>query len=132
MSIHRFEWLLVPILALLLGLVLFSLFILLIGHNPWITLAVIFEGAFGSSFSWQNTLMRAAPLVLTGLSVALAAQAGLVIIGSEGALALGGLAAAAAVLWLTGLAPVIVVCAAIAAGALVAGLWIGLAGALRA
>jgi general nucleoside transport system permease protein len=132
MSLNRFEWILVPVLALLAGLLLFSAFVVLIGHNPLVTLAVIFEGAFGSAFSWQNTLMRSAPLLLTGLAVAMAAQAGLVIIGGEGALALGGLAAAAAVMLLSGLPPVLVMGAAMLAGALVAGTWIGLAGVLRA
>jgi general nucleoside transport system permease protein len=131
MNLHRLEWMLVPMLALLAGLLLFSVFIVLIGHNPLITLAVIFEGAFGSAFSWQNTLLRSAPLILTGLSVAMAAQAGMVIIGSEGALALGGLAAAAAVMLLSGLPPALVMIAAMMAGALTAGVWIGLAGALR-
>jgi len=52
-------------------------------------------GGFGDAFAWQNTLQRAAPLILTGLAVALPAQAGRVIIGNEGALVLGGLTAAA-------------------------------------
>ena len=52
-------------------------------------------GGFGDAFAWQNTLQRAAPLILTGLAVALPAQAGRVIIGNEGALVLGGLAASA-------------------------------------
>ena len=34
-------------------------------------------------FSWQNTLLRAAPLMLTALAVALPAQAGLMVIGGE-------------------------------------------------
>ena len=53
-------------------------------------------GAFGSWFSWQNTLLRASPLLLTALCTALPAQMGLVIIGGEGAFVLGGLAAMAA------------------------------------
>ena len=56
---------------------------------------MLFKGAFGDWFSWQNTLQRAAPLMLTALCVALPARAGLVIIGGEGALVLGGLACAA-------------------------------------
>ena len=53
-------------------------------------------GAWGSWFSWQNTLVRASPLLLTGLCMALPAQIGLVVIGGEGAFVLGGLAAVAA------------------------------------
>ena len=56
---------------------------------------MLFKGAFGDWFSWQNTLQRSAPLMLTALCVAIPARAGLVIIGGEGALVLGGLACAA-------------------------------------
>ena len=57
-------------------------------------IGLIFQGAFGSSFAWQSTLLRASPLMLTALCVALPAQVGLVVIGGEGALALGGMCAA--------------------------------------
>ena len=58
--------------------------------------ATMYRGAFGSAFSWQNTLARAAPLMLTALCAALPARLGLMVIGNEGALVLGGLAAAVA------------------------------------
>ena len=41
-------------------------------------------------FSLQNSLQRAAPLLLTALCVALPARLGLVVIGGEGAVVLGG------------------------------------------
>ena len=44
--------------------------------------------------SWMNTLTRAAPLMLTALCTAFPARLGLINIGGEGALVLGGLAAA--------------------------------------
>ena len=59
--------------------------------------SLMYKGAFGSWFSWQNTLTRASPLLLTALCVALPARLGLVVIGGEGALVLGGGCAAAAV-----------------------------------
>ena len=80
---------------------------------------MLFKGAFGDWFSWQNTLQRAAPLMLTALCVAIPARAGLVIIGGEGALVLGGLACAALpyVLPLPGnVAGTVVVCARRRAG----------------
>ena len=81
-------------LALIGTMVLFSLFLAVQGQPPLDAIGLIFEGAFGSAFSWQNTLMRASPLMLTALCVALPARVGLVVIGGEGALALGGLSAA--------------------------------------
>ena len=69
----------------------FGAFMALIGKDPLEVYALIYKGAFSSGFAWQNTLQRAAPLILTALCVALPAQAGLIVIGGEGALVLGGL-----------------------------------------
>ncbi len=87
--------LVVPGAALLASLALFGAFVALVGVNPLEVYELMYRGAFGSWFSWQNTLTRAAPLILTALCTALPAQLGLVVIGGEGALVLGGLAAAA-------------------------------------
>jgi ABC-type uncharacterized transport system permease subunit len=81
-------------LAVLGTLLLFSLFLLVQGQPALDAIGLIFEGAFGSSFAWQSTLLRASPLMLTALCVALPAQVGLIVIGGEGALALGGMCAA--------------------------------------
>ncbi|MBS0369990.1 MAG: ABC transporter permease [Proteobacteria bacterium] len=80
--------------AALAAALLFAAFLAAQGFEAPEALGLVVEGAFGSAFAWQNTLARAAPLMLTALCVALPARAGLVIIGGEGALALGALAAA--------------------------------------
>ena len=120
-----------PVLALASGLLLFGLFVWLGGHSPVQAWTLLFQGAFGDAFSLQNTLQRAAPLMLTALCVALPARAGLTIIGGEGALVMGGLACAT----LPVLMPVqggsagtaVLMLAAALAGAV----WIALAGWLR-
>ncbi len=84
-----------PVGALVAALLLFGGFVWLGGASPVETWTILFKGAFGDWFSWQNTLQRAAPLMLTALCVALPARAGLIIIGGEGAFVLGGLACAA-------------------------------------
>ena len=88
------EALLLPLLALGAALLLFGLFVWLGGASPVEAWQILFLGAFGDAFSWQNTLLRAAPLMLTALAVALPAQAGLMVIGGEGALVLGALGCA--------------------------------------
>jgi len=122
---------LLPVGALIGALLLFGLFVWVGGASPVETWVLLFKGAFGDWYSWQNTLTRAAPLMLTALCVALPARAGLVIIGGEGAVVLGGLAAAAVpyVMPLPGnvIGTVLVCIAGFALGAL----WIALAGALR-
>jgi general nucleoside transport system permease protein len=120
-----------PLLAMAGALLLFGVFTWFGGANPVEVWTLLFVGAFGDAFSWQNTLQRSAPLMLTALTVALPARAGLTIIGGEGALVLGGLACAG----LPYLMPlpggsagtVMLLLAAALAGAV----WIALAGALR-
>jgi simple sugar transport system permease protein len=125
------EAVLVPAGALILSLLLFGLFVAAAGIDPLAVYRYMAEGAVGSWFSVQNTLTRAAPLLLTGLCTALPAQAGLMIIGGEGAFVIGGLAAAAAGVALQA-APTAVALAAMAGAGIVAGgLWVGLAGGLR-
>src|SRR5690606_33663088 len=71
---HCLSWLeglLVPAGALLVSLTLFGAFVALAGHNPIEVFEVMYRGAFGTWFSFQNSLLRAAPLMLTGLCTAL-------------------------------------------------------------
>src|SRR5512135_663069 len=120
-----------PVGAIAAALLLFGLLVWFAGASPlevWLTL---FKGAFGDSFSWQNTLQRAAPLMLTALCVALPARAGLVIIGGEGALVLGGLACAVVPYVVTLPAGATGTAMLLLAAALAGALWIALAGALR-
>ena len=119
--------------ALLITVLLFSLAVGLAGFDPFEVWGLIAMGGFGDAFAWQNTLQRAAPLILTGLAVALPAQAGRVIIGNEGALGLGGLAAAAIgdVLATAHIGPAIAWPVMAVAGMLAGGFWIGIVGWLR-
>lgn len=125
------EALAIPVAALAAALVLFGGFMALLGHNPLEVYALIWRGGFASGFAWQNTLTRAAPLILTALCVALPAQAGLMVIASEGALVLGGLAAAVLGHVLAGSAPLAVKLAMAAGGMAAGGAWVALVGALR-
>jgi ABC-type uncharacterized transport system permease subunit len=122
---------LLPVAAIAAALLLFGLFVAAAGASPLAAWTILFMGAFGDWFSWQNTLQRAAPLMLTALCLAIPARAGLVVIGGEGALVLGGLAAAAlahAAPSLTGGFGTVAICVA---GALLGAAWIALAGVLR-
>jgi ABC-type uncharacterized transport system permease subunit len=121
-----------PLAALVLASIAFSVFLLALGKSPAEFIELVWRGAFGSLFSWQNTLQRAAPLLLTALCVALPAQIGLVIIGGEGALVLGGLAAAVVALPMLSLPTPVILIAMALAGAAAGAFWIGITGWLRA
>src|SRR5216683_8314800 len=122
----------VPALALLASAIAFGLLLVVYaGVDPLEAFALMYQGAFGSWFSWQNTLTRAAPLILTALCTALPARLGLVVIGNEGALVVGGVAAAAAGITAAGAPPLVVQLAMAVAAMIAGGAWIALAGGLR-
>src|SRR3569832_304402 len=102
------EYIQIPGAALVGALVVFGIFVALFGKNPLDLYFNMYQGAFGTWFSWQNTLTRAAPLILTALCAALPAQLGLVIIGGEGALLIGALSASSMALALPFAPPLVV------------------------
>jgi simple sugar transport system permease protein len=128
---RRSEAVVIPFGAFIVGMAIFSLFLLFLGKSPIDLVNLMIKGGFGNWFSIQNSLQRAAPLLLTALCVALPARLGLVVIGGEGAVVLGGVAAAAAAVPLLGAPYVVVIGAMAIAGMAAGGLWIGIVGALR-
>jgi simple sugar transport system permease protein len=91
------------------------------------------KGAFGSFFLFSEVVVRAIPLMLTGLAVALAATMLLWNIGCEGQLVWGGICAAGTGLFLAPhLPPALVIPATIMAGAGGGALWGLIPGVLKA
>jgi len=89
-----------PLLTIFFALLVGSLPLLLLGVDPLSAYRVFFEGAFGSFYRLSEVLVKATPLLFTGLAVALPLRAGLWNIGAEGQLHLGAAAATAvAVSW---------------------------------
>lgn len=127
------EYFVIPALAVAAAFLLFSVFLLAIGHSPVTFVELVWQGGFGTAFSWGNTLQRASPLILTALAVAIPARLGLTMIGGEGALVLGGFCAAALAIPFVGsgvsalVVMPLMVLAAMGTGAV----WVGLAGLLR-
>lgn len=129
--LRTLESLFIPLLALIVSLLLFGLFVIAAGANALEVFASIYRGGFGTWFSWQDTFIRAAPLMLTALCTALPARMGLIIIGGEGALVVGGMAAALTGIQLDGFAPLFVISMMAAMSLLCGGLWVAATGALK-
>jgi ABC-type uncharacterized transport system permease subunit len=126
------EYVAIPAFALLVAALLFAVFLLAIGKSPIDFIDYVWRGGFGTAFSFQNTLQRSSPLILTALAVAIPARIGLIMIGAEGALVLGGFAAAAIAVPMIGFAPPIVTMPVMVLTAVVVGgVWVGIAGYLR-
>jgi ABC-type uncharacterized transport system permease subunit len=84
-----------PVIAILLALVASAFLILAYGKNPLTAYVALLSGSVGSISSIANTGVRTAPLLLGGLGVAFAFQAGLLNVGIEGQLYIGAATATA-------------------------------------
>jgi ABC-type uncharacterized transport system permease subunit len=109
-----------------------AVFLAATGHDPWRAYREMVIGAFGSSFAVEQTLVKAIPLALAGLGVALAFTMGLWNIGAEGQLAVGALAASWLALTAVGLSAGAMLPGLMLLGALAGAAWALVPAALRA
>ena len=123
---------LLPVLNLLLALIVFSIFVVLIGQNPFQALAIMINGAFGYGEGVGFTLHFATSFVFTGLAVAVAAHAGLFNIGGEGQAYVASLGAIAAGFLLDHTVWWLVLPVAILASMIVGAVWAFIPGYLQA
>jgi len=123
---------LLPVLNLLLALIVFSIFVLLIGQDPIAALGIMINGAFGYGEGIGFTLHFATSFVFTGLCVAVAAHAGLFNIGGDGQAYIAGLGAIAVGLLLDQTSWLLVLPLAILASMLVGAAWAFIPGYLQA
>jgi len=115
------------VFALLLGGVILAL----AGGNPIAIYAHILRSSFGSVGVLSDTLVKATPLILTGLACALAFRMRLWNIGAEGQLLMGALAATAAVGATRDRPFPLPLVAALVSGIAAGSLWAWLAAALK-
>jgi simple sugar transport system permease protein len=89
------QMLLIPILAVFTALVVGALVMWVSGDNPFAAYRGLWNGAFGNARNWSETIRKTTPLILTGLSVAIAFKAGLFNIGASGQFVIGSVCAVA-------------------------------------
>ncbi len=126
---------LTPLLAIGFALLLSALVLVFVGGDPIRSYVHIFKAAFGSVGVISDTLVKATPLMLTGLACALAFRMGLWNIGAEGQLLLGAWGASAVVLvplLPAGTPSIVMLPAMMVAGFVCGGLWGLIPGYLRA
>ncbi|AIQ62987.1 ABC transporter permease [Paenibacillus stellifer] len=88
-----------PIVSVVLALVLCAIFIYANGMSPATVYAKMWKGAFGSSYGITETLVKAIPLLLCGLGIAVAYRISVWNIGAEGQLTVGAMAATAVTIY---------------------------------
>lgn len=118
------------LVCLMLGLGVLALVIRAAGASPVAVATALWAGAFGSAYNLAETAAQTAPLLLTGLGVALAFRGKFFNIGAEGQLLVGAIAAT----WVgttKGLPAPLYLPLLLLAGASAGALWAGIAAALK-
>ena len=87
-------------MTLLLALAVGAIPLLWMGINPFVAYKSVFIGAFGDKYAWSETLVKAIPLLLCGLAVALPLSANRWNIGAEGQFLMGAFGATVVALYL--------------------------------
>jgi simple sugar transport system permease protein len=124
-------FLLIPVTSVMLAFLAGGLIIALFGFNPLDAGLNLLIGSFGSLNAIGESLVKTIPLIFTGLAYALAARCGMVNIGAEGQLYMGGFLATLTGVYLAKLPGFIHLPLAVLAGFIGGGLWGLLAGWLK-
>ena len=122
----------VPFIAVFLSLVIGGIVIASAGADPLEAYGYLIRGAFGSMQSFGETLVKATPLIFTGLAAVFAYRCGMLNLGAEGQFIMGAIAA----VWFgtvftgvpAGLRLVVCIVLAMLAGAI----WAAIPGVLKA
>jgi simple sugar transport system permease protein len=127
----RLRW--VVTVAVTLPLAVVVVVLVAAGFDVGRALGALVSGSMGSWYAFgSGTLVRATPLILAGLAVAIALRAGVFNIGAEGQFLVGAAAAVGVALMSTHLPQFLAIPASLAAGALAGAAWASIAAGLRA
>lgn len=119
------------LVAVLLSMLCAGALIAVSGHSPLAAFVAIAAGAAGSLHQFGAALNRTTPYLLAGAGVALCFRAGIINIGAEGQIAVGGIGAATAALaWPVG-QPLLAITMALLGGAVAGAAWAAVATAIH-
>lgn len=119
------------VIAITVGFLIAAVVLGLTGYNPLEVYSILFKGMFSKPRYMMNIIIKASPIILTGVSVAFALRVGLFNIGVEGQYIMGTIAASVAGLTLN-FPPLIQFPLVLATGAIAGGLYGTIAGYLKA
>jgi simple sugar transport system permease protein len=120
-----------PLLAVLLALAAGGLILLVTGYDPLQAYAAMWEGVFGSTRNFSEVLLKATPLIFTGMGIAVAFRCGVWNIGAEGQFYAGAVAATWVGVHGGSLPGVVLAPAVLLAGFIGGGFWAAIPGWLK-
>lgn len=111
------------IIALVVAMILTSLLIAVMGHNPFQVYYSMIEGCIGTPHRLRQTIITAIPLVITSVGVGIAFRMKFWNIGAEGQILMGGCFATFAALYFKDLPAIILIPTMMFLGAIGGGVW---------
>jgi general nucleoside transport system permease protein len=123
---------LLPVLATLAALLVGAVMLIFLKVNPIVAYQALWDGAFGSSNAFAETLVKATPLLLVALGICISFRGDVINIGGEGQMIIGAVFATWVGLNFTGLPGWLVITLAMLAGFLGGAIWGGIPGVLKA
>ncbi|MDO5725287.1 MAG: ABC transporter permease [Tissierellia bacterium] len=123
--------LVITMFSILMGLLFGSIVLLISGINPLEAYMVIIKGSLGRPKYISWVIIKAVPIIMTGISVAFAFKTGLFNIGAEGQYTMGAIGAVIAGVYLD-LPPILHVLFVLIFGIIFGGIWGALVGYFKA
>lgn len=122
-EISRRESMIIRATAIILALLVCSLFILFLSLNPLDVYKAMVKGAFGSAYKTKATFIKAIPLLITALGISVAFKMRFWNIGGEGQIIMGAFASSCVALKFTNIPGFAVIPLMIIAGVLGGAVW---------
>ncbi|MDY0088590.1 MAG: ABC transporter permease [Coriobacteriia bacterium] len=122
----------IPVVSVAIAMGIGSVIMMIAGFDPIAAYLAMLKGGFGGGRQIGETMLRATPLIFTGLAVAYGFRAGLFNIGAEGQLFMGGLSAAYLGIVLAGMPRPLNIVLMVVAGAAVGAAWAFIPALLKA
>lgn len=123
---------LLPVIATLAALAVGAVMLLFLKVNPVEAYAALWDGAFGSSNAFAETLVKATPLLLVALGICISFRGDVINIGGEGQMIIGAILATWIGLVFTESPGWLIITLALVAGFIGGAIWGGIPGLLKA
>ena len=121
-----------PVFATVAALGVGAVMLLLLRVNPAVAYKALWDGAFGSTNAFAETLVKATPLLLVALGICISFRGDVINIGGEGQMIVGAILATWIGLTFTGLPGWVMIPLALLAGFVGGAVWGGIPGLLKA
>ena len=122
---------LIPIISVICAFIVGAILIAAIGGDPGEAFTYLFKGAFGNSANFGKKLVKATPLIFTGLAATFAYRCGVFNLGAEGQFVIGAVSSIWVSVTVKGISGAPLIALSLVIGAIAGGIWGAIPGILK-